>query len=163
MNFKTAKVDIRAILERTVQKIQARMDNAGVNASKRTRASFKVRVNDEHVLLVGGGQNTAPVDTLEVGRQGGKVPKGFTDILEQWSRDKGLSFDTDAERRSFAYLLGRRIAREGTIRHAQNVDIYSSIVSDTQDDLQKRVSEIVREQIIQAVKNYTVSTAKQRK
>ena len=55
----------------------------------------------------------APFSVLEEGRDPGKLPYDFISILEKWSIDKGLQFSSPQERRSFAYLLGRRIERSG--------------------------------------------------
>ncbi len=118
-----------------VSEIQASMQANGVNASGRTSASFRVETTDDGVQLIGGGDDTAPVATLEVGRKGGNVPAGFAGILEQWSRDKGLVFETESRRKSFAYLLGRKIAREGTQRSKEPQDVYSSIVQQAADDI----------------------------
>ena len=121
------------ILEKAKTDIQARMESEDINASGRSSASLVVERYDGGVRLKYGNAETAPLPTLEIGRPGGNVPKGFTDILEQWSRDKGIPFDTDRQRRTFAYLLGRRIAREGTLRNTHPVDVYTSIILDTVD------------------------------
>lgn len=111
--------------------IAAAMSERGVTASGRTAASLKVRKTDSGLQLVSVAGDHAPMPTTEVGREGGKVPYRFTDLLAEWSRDKGLSFNSERERRSFAYLLGRRIAREGTLRHKFPIDIYSTTAADT--------------------------------
>lgn len=120
-----------SILERAKIAIQAKMDEKNINASGRTSASLRVETYDGGVRLIIGGEKTAPLATLEVGRKGGKVPQGFAAIIEQWSKDKGIVFATESKRRSFAYLTARKIAREGTLRNKQNVDVYSSIVAET--------------------------------
>lgn len=124
--------ECQTILERAKEAIQAQMEYQGVNATGNTSRSFRVERYEGGVRLVMGGTDykTAPLQTLEVGRPGGAVPRGFTEILEEWSIAKGIPFSTDRERRSFAYLLGRRIAREGTLRHKTPVDVYSSIITD---------------------------------
>lgn len=150
---------IASLLEVTRQKVQTSMDNAGVNASGRTRDSIRVDIYDNGVRLIGGGlPNTAPIPTLEVGRVGGKVPSGFTDILEQWSRDKGLDFESDAERRTFAYFLGRKIAREGTLRNKSPKDVYSTIVTDAVPEIRRAVEDIVKEQILPIIRRANVTT-----
>lgn len=124
--------ECQTILERAKAAIQAQMEYQGVNATGNTSRSFRVERYDGGVRLVMGGTDykTAPLQTLEVGRPGGSVPRGFTDILTEWSRVKGISFENESRRRSFAYLLGRRIQREGTLRHSNPVDVYSSIITD---------------------------------
>ena len=122
--------EIITILERCKKEIQAAMAAGGVNASGRTSASLKVETYAGGVRLISKGEKVAPFETVQYGRQAGKVPFGFTAILVQWSRDKGIGFSTESKRRSFAYLLGRKIAREGTERHRQpRNDIYTPAVT----------------------------------
>ena len=47
------------------------------------------------------------------GRPAGGMPP--VQRLVDWSLDKGLDFENMQERRSFAFLLGRRIAKQGTL------------------------------------------------
>lgn len=130
--------ECQVILERAKAAIQAQMEYQGVNATGNTSRSFRVERYEGGVRLVMGGEDypTAPLQTLEVGRPGGNVPRGFTDILAEWSRAKGIQFPTESRRRSFAYLLGRRIQREGTLRHSNPVDVYSSIITDAANSIE---------------------------
>lgn len=132
--------NIGQALELAKADIQANLASKGINASGRSSASLRVERYAGGVRLVYGGDDTAPLPTLEIGRPGGPVPMGFTDILVQWSRDKGLTFESESRRRSFAYLLGQRIKREGTLRHKTPVDVYSSVVMDTADKLKGEVA-----------------------
>lgn len=131
--------------------IRQTMSDKNINASGRTAASIQVRATDKGVQLVGGGGQAAPMPTTEIGREGGAVPMGFTAILEQWSRDKGIVFENDRQRRSFAYLLGRRIAREGTLRHQHPEDVYTTIAEETAKD----VADIVSSVLVSVVKTET--------
>ena len=121
--------EIERVLLEVRDEIKAKMASEGVNASGRTSAGMQVQRYENGVRLVLTGDDVAPLATLEVGRRGGKVPMGFSDIIEQWSRDKGLSFPRDRDRRSFAYFTARKIARQGTQRHQQPIDIYSEEVT----------------------------------
>lgn len=147
--------DIIRILEAAKDAIQQNMATEGINATGNTSASFRVERYDGGVRLVMGGteEKTAPLATLEVGRPGGPVPKGFTQILYEWSIAKGIPFDKDSRRRSFAYLLGRRIRREGTLRHMQPVDVYTTIVLDVADrvkaDAVKSITTAIHQQLRQ--------------
>ena len=129
------KKQVAERLSQAVAEIQASMAEGNINASGRTSASFRVVETEEGLQLVGGGKDTAPIATLEVGRRPGNVPAGFTAILEQWSRDKGLQFETESKRSSFAYLLGRKIEREGTQRYREPQNVYSSITRQAADDI----------------------------
>lgn len=120
--------EVERVLFEIRDEIKMEMAAKGINASGRTSDNIRVERYEGGVRLVIAPGNVAPLGTLEVGRSKGDVPRGFTDILEQWSRDKGLQFASETERRSFAYLLGRRIAREGTNRHWQPENVYSAAV-----------------------------------
>lgn len=136
----TLEADIIRVLNETKDQIRANMQSRGVNASGRTSASIRVEPYEGGIRLVGGldarhdiqdspniyGNETAPIPTLEIGRVGGKVPKGFYYIIRQWSREKGLTFADEQERNTFAYFVARKIAREGTKRAQNNLDIYST-------------------------------------
>lgn len=93
--------EIAGILENARADIQANLEAEGVNASGRTSNSLQVEVYADGVRLFSDGSG-APIQTTEFGRRAGAIPSNFTDIIEQWSRDKGISFDTDKERRAFA-------------------------------------------------------------
>lgn len=128
----TATKEIEAILEKAKADIQARLESEDINATGNTSKSFRVERYDGGIRLVMGGapEKTAPLQTLEVGRPGGPVPRGFTQILVEWSIAKGIQFDKESHRRSFAYLLGRRIQRDGTLRNVRPVDVYTTAVMD---------------------------------
>lgn len=59
--------------------------------------------------------------------------------LYDWSIKKGISFESDSKRRSFAYLLRQKILREGTslYRRGGRADIYTPEI----DKLIKSVAE----------------------
>lgn len=137
------------VLEEAKQRIQDNMAAKDINASGRTSRSFRVeRYNGGVRLVMGGtGEPTAPLETLEVGRPAGPIPSNMTDILVQWSRNKGIPFDRESQRRSFAYLLGRRIEREGTLRHKHNEDIYTSVVMETAESIVGEVTVAVTKKI----------------
>ncbi|MCC8093355.1 hypothetical protein [Akkermansia sp.] len=94
---------IKKELEQSLKEIQASLSGQKINASGRSSEGFRVRVSDTRAQLYytrdGGG---APLSTLEQGRPAGAVPRNFTEIIEQWSRDKGLHFTNEKERRRFA-------------------------------------------------------------
>jgi len=94
---------IKKELERTRDEIKAALSGQKINASGRSSEGFRVRISDTRAQLYysreGGG---APLMTLEHGRPAGAVPGNFTEIIEQWSRDKGIQFADEKERRHFA-------------------------------------------------------------
>lgn len=144
---------IVAALERVRDDIRASMASAGVNASGRTSAALAVVDDENGVRLVKQAGAVAPMDTLEIGRGGGAVPRGFYEIIKQWSRDKGIVFDSEQQRGTFAYLTARKIAREGTQRHSSPIDVYSTIVRSAVAELTKVVYATVTAPVLRAVKD----------
>lgn len=113
-------------LEALKQKVIENQKNSGQVASGRTIASMKVEVTEDGGVLWG----RSPFGTLETGRKPGKVPAGFWKIIRQWIDDKGIQVQKPD---SFAYLVARKIANEGTqlFRNGGRDDIYSPEVKDT--------------------------------
>lgn len=113
-------------LEALKQRIIENHRSAGQVASGRTIASLKVEITEDGGVLWG----RSAFGTLETGRKGGKVPAGFWKIIRQWMDDKGIQVEKPD---SFAYLVARKIAREGTqlFRNGGRSDIYSPEVNDT--------------------------------
>lgn len=140
-------------LQEARTKIIAAHKGAGQMASGRTAASIKPEVNvgaDSLEAILWGRRF---FQGLETGRRGGKVPSGFYYMLKQWSIDKGISFAKESERSSFAYLLARKIAREGTALHRQGgrADIYTPEIRSVMSDLDKMVTWFM-EQEMQSIK-----------
>ena len=113
-------------LEALKQRIIENHRSAGQVASGRTIASLKVEMTEDGGVLWG----RSAFGTLETGRKGGKVPAGFWKIIRQWMDDKGIQVEKPD---SFAYLVARKIAKEGTqlFRNGGRSDIYSPEVKDT--------------------------------
>lgn len=143
----TLEENILEVLHKAEQRIRANMEAAGENASHRTEKSLRVEQTQTDIALVIGGEHTAPLSTLEIGRPAGNVPGGFSSliaksgrfagkpdvsntfkaILIQWAKDKGISDFGWAQ----ATGLGRQIAYEGTRRHSEPADVYSTVVNET--------------------------------
>ena len=158
------KEELLGILTQAKDEIVANMAAKGVNASGRTARGFAVEEYEEGLRIVlrhdetaqvecqprGMGSvevGTAPLSTLEIGREGGKVPKGFYYILKQWTRDKGIPFAKESERQTFAYFLARRIARQGTRRNEIPEDVYSSVTKKVVMELDKMMLGLVQNTI----------------
>lgn len=103
--------DLIQALEEFIVKFKDEMAKRNKNASGTTSDSLSIQHVQGGVLLY--KNSGAPLSVLEDGRTPGKAPFDFISILEKWSEDKGLDFASPQERRSFAYLLGERIKREG--------------------------------------------------
>lgn len=152
--------EITDILDAAIYQIRSNLDAKGINASGRTAAGFRVVETDTKVQLIyttdTGG---APLSTLESGRRSGKVPEGFTTIIEQWARDKGLTFGSDKELRSFAGAVAySKIKPRGYGRPSSSdygsVDntVYSETIFDTAVELNNKLPEIIVSYITQRIR-----------
>ena len=110
--------------------------SAGQKASGRTIKSILVEVGEDYGQLTG----RKAIGTLETGRKGGKVPAKFQDIILKWMQAKGINVPKS---KSFAYLVARKIAREGTLLHRMGgrSDIYSKEINITLPRLIKRLGD----------------------
>lgn len=130
--------EVKAILCEELDNLRQRIiENhirAGQRASGKTIKSLHVVVDDNHGTLYG----RQAFGVLEVGRASGKVPKGFYKIIQQWMIDKGIQVERP---RSFAYLVARKIATEGTSLYHSGTyeDIYTTDVEQTIRDIMDRV------------------------
>jgi hypothetical protein len=143
---------ISAILTQARDEIRANMQAQNVNASGRTSAALQVVQRGTKIELIKAEGQNAPFQTLQYGRGGGKVPAGFYSIIKQWTLDKGLSFDSETERGTFAYFVARKIAREGTQRHkTPNEKVYSEPIQKASDDVERVVRDYVFKSISVAI------------
>jgi len=155
------KNEVAEVLESVAVQIQNNMQAQGINASGRTSESFHIEIDDNGVRLVAGGEGTAPIGTLEVGRKAGDVPQGFQSIIKQWIKDKGITvaplqysdryLNSEAMQRRFppkdptergldamAGAIAHNIAEKGTDRHRNpRNDIYSNVVPDAVIEIEK--------------------------
>ena len=109
---------------------------ANQKASGKTIKSLLVEVDENAGELTGRGF----MGVLETGRKAGKVPKGFRDIILKWVQAKGINVDNP---KSFAFLVARKIANEGTLLHRTGgrTDIYSNEIPKTIENVLKRLGE----------------------
>ena len=152
----TLEQDIIRVLTQAKDEIQANMASKRINASGRTSRGFRVEMYNGGIRLVlahdetaqveckprGFGSvtvGTAPLSTLEIGRQGGGVPRGFYYMIKQWTRDKGLTFASESERQTFSYFTARKIMKKGTQRNTHHEDVYSTPLQKAQAELQKDI------------------------
>lgn len=133
---------VRASLERIKKRIIANMSANRRNASGRSVDSLYIETTRVGGTLHGLRSFVA----METGRKGGKIPKGFADIILQWIKDKGISFysthpgSPDTQMKSAAYLISRHIANKGTaLNLITSQDIYSKAVETEYQILQSQI------------------------
>ena len=149
------KTEIQQILTEAKDEIISNIDSQGIRASGRTQKSLKVEDRGEHLVLVQDSTG-APFETLQYGREGGKVPIGFREIIKQWIIDKGITTNpidykripsarwqpkyTPQERGliAAAYVIAHNIKENGTKRFREpNENVYSGVLTRTIDRLEK--------------------------
>lgn len=126
---------VREELESLRKKIIDNHLRAGQKASGRTIASLRIEATDDTGILFG----RKAFGTLETGRRGGRVPKGFYYIILQWVKDKGIQVE---DPKTFAWFVSRKIAREGTSLYRQGgrADIYSNEIPKTTEAILSRLT-----------------------
>lgn len=149
--------EIIQILTETRDSIVNNIESEGIKASGRTQRSLKVEDRGEKIVLFEDGSG-APFQTLQFGREGGKIPAGFAAIILQWMKDKGITAEaipyksamggkyTPIERGMMrrAYFISRKIAREGTLRHKQpNLNVYTQPIEQAIEKINKIITDSV--------------------
>lgn len=167
----TLEQDLLQVLSQARDEILANMSSKHINASGRTARGFAVEKYDGGLRLVlnhdetasveckprGFGSvqvGTAPLNTLEIGREGGKVPKGFYYIIKQWTRDKGMVFASESERQTFSYFTARKIVKQGTKRHAIPEDVWSTPVNKAIEKINADIRAAINTEVEKAVTNF---------
>lgn len=139
-------------LEDAAESIKKNLDDNKINASGRTSRAIKVqRIASGFVLgKFPEGERTAPLQTLEIGRPAGKVPKGFKYIIWDWMDDKGISTGdpkTDA-RIAGAIAYGKKgIKNIGTRRHREHKDVFSTPVKMAAAEISRNINAIFATEI----------------
>lgn len=131
-------------LQDLAQRIADNIARNGQTASGKTARSLEVREGSDEVSLLGRKY----FGTLETGRRpigDVKPSRSFVEILYQWSIDKRISFGDDRERWSFAYALGRRIHKKGTLLHQRvgRADVYSHEIPKTINNIARKLADEV--------------------
>lgn len=140
------RAEVKGILNEELEDLRQRIiENhirAGQRASGRTISSLHVSVDDNHGILFG----RQAFGVLETGRGPGKVPKGFYQVIQQWVEDKGIKVEKP---KSFAYLVARKIAKEGTRLHqlGGREEVYSKDIEKTIQNIMDRVFGILSEDV----------------
>ena len=152
---KAASIIVKEELDRAREIIIQHIWANGQNASGRTVKSLRVEVNEEGGTLY--GRNF--FGTMETGRRAGKVPYGFTGIIMQWMRDKGIhgtpiAYKTNRAHKytpqergdlSMASAIAHTIAVKGTKLHRDGgrADVYSNVIPETMERLGGRLMQLI--------------------
>lgn len=127
------------------ERIASNIVSTGQNASGNTVKSIKPEETETGAILY--GRNYFGV--LETGRKPGKGPYRFQDVIYQWSIDKGIAFRTASERKSFAWVVSKKIQEEGTLlfRKGGRSDVYSKEIKEAVEAIRKRITSIMKQEV----------------
>ena len=159
IDMKAARVIVAEELDALRLAIISNMQRAGEVASGRTIDSLHVESTEQEGTLFG----RAYFGVLETGRKGGRVPRGFAQIIYKWMQDKGVHADpipyvrTGAHKyspqergdRSMAAAIAAKIRKEGTrlYRTGGRADIYSNEIPRTVERIRKRLVFLISQAI----------------
>ena len=145
-----------------IEEIRKAIIDNKITASGATQRSLNF-TDTVYRLVIFREKGGAPIKTLQYGREGGKVPKGFVGIIAQWIIDKGIKpiqipYKTDrphkytVEERSRLMLAGaiaHKIKDVGTDRHRNNRnDIYTPALERAKARFVARWRENMKEVVI---------------
>lgn len=147
--------DISGILEKAAEEIKSNLEAKGINATGRTSRAIKVRriASGFQLGKFPDGEQTAPLQTLEIGRPAGKVPRCFKFIIWDWMDAKGISTgDARVDARIAGAIAYGKIRRIGTNRHQHHEDVFSTTVQETARDIQANIRTIFATRINEIIK-----------
>lgn len=135
---------VRQELQDLAQRIADNIARNGQTASGRTARSLEVREGSDEVVLLG----RKAFHTMETGTPplGDKIKlKSFASILYRWSQDKGISFDNDRERWSFAFQVAKKIKAVGSKLFVDKgrADVYSNEIPKTINNIARKLADEV--------------------
>lgn len=142
-------IDFKDILEdyaaAVINRIKFNLDTTGTTASGRTKDSLDYEASPYDVKIL-----ARPfAKGVETGRPAGPIPRNMTDIIAKWIDDKGIAaqfnITKESEKRSVAYLIGRKIKEHGTelYRKGGRDDIYTKAANDELENLKAKIRQTI--------------------
>lgn len=129
----------------------ARYETLGMKASGNWADSLEVQVSENSAVLLAAPYS----DQLEYGRKPGKQPPSAA--IEQWIKDKGIAgrIEGDISVSSLAFLIARKIARQGWNREQYSgTELISSVI--TPQRIQQIIDKASQEELEQFTSNIIV-------
>lgn len=132
---------IRQALENVRASIISRMGTSRRNATGASVKSLHIESGASEGTLYGARGFIA----METGRMAGKIPRGFTLMLKEWIRAKGISLygtgGRKPSRASVAYLMAQTIRKSGTGLHRRQGydDIYRTAIATEVEALREKL------------------------
>lgn len=119
-----------------IKELLAKYEEKGMRASGKWAESLEAQIVGNRGIILGEPYT----QQLEHGRTAGKFPP--IDMIEQWIQDKGiLAIDADITLKSLAFLIARKIARQGYDREGYGgVELVTEVL--TPQRMQKAIEGI---------------------
>lgn len=137
--------DIQEWLDTFVKAVKVELHNRNINATGNLSNSFEWDIEKQdgnlHAVVTAAGY----LIYAEGGRDKGKIPANFTNILEQWIKDKGLSVSPKDDRR-FAFFIAKKIKNYGS-RRKRDGDV-ADVVGDVLDREREKLNEIIDNRLV---------------
>jgi hypothetical protein len=125
-----AEVKLRELLSGAVVAMRAEIDTKPYTLGQPLRASgnssalLDYSISEGSAEIIGAGYTFQ----MKFGREPGKQPPTF--IIQQWLIDKGIEIPERLTIKSFAFLIARKIGREGTIVHREGgIALFDTIIN----------------------------------
>ncbi len=122
----SAAQELLTEFEALKKELIARHDELGMRASGQWAESLTVEASENSAVIT----QTAYGDALENGRKPGRQPP--SEAIEQWLRDKGIAerLEKEIAVSSLAFLIARKIGREGWNRKDNGgTQLISSVIT----------------------------------
>jgi len=126
----STQATLTAEMESLKKDLIARYDEKGMRSTGAWANSLEVVVKEEPNKITGQITGLKYSEQLEYGRSAGKQPPSA--VIEQWIKDKGIAsrIEGNISISSLAYLIARKIGREGWKREEEGgVDLISEVVT----------------------------------
>jgi hypothetical protein len=137
------------LTDRLVKDIQTkRVTKYGaVNASGRLAKSVNYKVNGSTLTI----SAEEYIGALEFGRKpttNGNKPGKLKDVIRQWIDEKGITPKDSISKDSLAFLITRKIHKEGTLLYPNGSDLVSGIFNEALvDSIQKDFAQLIAAEI----------------
>lgn len=94
------------------------------------------------------------VAVQETGRKPGPTPSNFAQIIYEWSIRKGIKFQNDKDRWSFAWAVKFKTQNEGSVQFTEGAitDIYTDVHKKYQTQIEKGVVALFNDEVKTEIK-----------
>ena len=144
-------------IDDAIKKVREKMAAEDFSASGKTENSLKRFTREDKTYLTCGISAFLPITWAEKGRPPFKMEQGLIEDIYNWMPLRGIKQD-----KGVAFLIGRKISKFGTKRYRDKAyrDIYSNTFTETIDEVENKIVNLVSETINTSVtKAYAPSTA----